>query len=236
MIPYPSPLVEGRTLRRYKRFLADVLLADGTEVTAHCANPGSMKTAWEDDAPCRLSVSDNPKRKLPYTLEQVQVDGTWVMVHPTHANRVVEAALEAGRLSELGEGTLRREVRYGSEGSRVDFLLEGERRTWIEVKHVTLRHQGHGMFPDSVSKRGTRHLRELIARVEAGDRAVLLFHVGRSDVEAVAPAAHIDPEYAQTLREALEAGVEVVAYRCEVGGEGLVLGASLPVVLEPGSG
>ena len=228
---YPQPLIDATLVRRWKRFLCEVRLADDTVVTAWCPNPGSMKTCFEAGAPCRISASDDPKRKLRWTLEQVRMGEAWVMVHPSRANDVVAHALEAGRVPELaGAGAIHRERRYGSS-SRIDFLLEGEGRTWVEVKHVTLAADGVAAFPDAVTTRGQKHLRDLMEIVADGHRAVLLFHVGRSDAETVRPAEEIDPTYAEILREAVAAGVEVLPYRCEVEAERLVLGDRLPLVL-----
>lgn len=231
MIHYPNPLVEAVILRRYKRFLADVLLPDGREVVAHCPNPGRMTSCWAPGAPCRVSPQNAPKRKLKWTLEQVCMGGTWVMVNTAMPNRVVGAALREGAIAEVaGYDEVRAEVRLGA--SRVDFCLEGGQGTaWVEVKSVTLLHEGQGAFPDAVSARGRRHLQELAAALGPGVRAVMLFLVGRSDVDVVVPAEHVDPAYARAFREAVSGGVEVLAYRCRVGSEGLELGERIPVGL-----
>jgi sugar fermentation stimulation protein A len=230
-LKYRAPLREGILLRRYQRFLADVVLPDGETVATWCPNPGSMKSCLSDRAPCRISSADNPRRKLQWTLEQVQVDGTWILVHTARANDVVAEAIGKGAVPELtGYPVLQRERRYG-RNSRIDILLTDEkgRAAYVEVKNVTLLEDGEGFFPDAVSERGTKHLRELMAVVEGGDRGVLFFHVGRGDIPVVRPAAHIDPVYAETLAEAVERGVEVLAYRCAVRAEELVLGERLPV-------
>jgi len=228
----PVPLREGVLVRRYQRFLADVALPDDRTVVTWCPNPGSMRSCLADRAPCRISFSDRPHRKLQWTLEQVRVDGTWILVHPARANDVVAEAIARDAIPELtGYPELQRERRYG-RGSRIDLLLSGHASApdaYVEVKNVTLLEEGKGFFPDAVSERGTRHLRELMGVVEAGCRGVLLFHVGRADIPSVRPAAHIDPVYAETFLEAVERGVEVLAYRCRVGPEELVLGERLPV-------
>jgi len=162
---YPEPLLEGILVRRYKRFLADVALPDGQVVATWCPNPGSMKSCIADRAPCRVSFHDHPRRKLQWTLEQVKVGGTWIMVHTTRANDVVAEAIDRGAIPELGGyPVLQRERSYG-RNSRIDILLTDHEagRAYVEVKNVTLLENGEGFFPDSVSERGTKHLRELMA-------------------------------------------------------------------------
>ncbi len=228
---YPSPLCEGAVIRRYKRFLCDVVLPDGSETTAHIANPGSMLTCWEPGAPCRLLKSDDPKRKLPWSVEQIQMAGAWIVVNTGRPNAIVGEALLAGRIPSLSMyPTVRREVAYGTD-SRVDFLLEGDGCAFVEVKNATMKAGDRAIFPDSVSERATKHLRELMAVIDDRTRAVLLFHVGRTDVNAVAPADAIDPVYGRTLREAAAAGVELLAYRAVPGAEGVVLGGAVQVEL-----
>ncbi len=229
---YPRPLVEARLLRRYKRFLVDVELPGGEIVVAHLANPGSMKTCWEDGAAGRLLRSDDPRRKLPWSVEQIRIGGAWIIVNTARGNVVVGEALAAGRVPELvGYGTIDREPRYES-GGRCDWRLRDPGRTaWVEVKTATMRDGDRAIFPDSVSDRATRHLAELTARVEAGERAVLLFCVGREDVASVSPADGIDPVYGRALREAARRGVEILAWRCRVGVDGLDLDRPVPVVL-----
>ena len=214
----PTPLIEGRLIKRYKRFLADVRLSDGTEVTAHCPNTGSMLGCQPDNARVVLSASDNPKRKLKYTWELVEASpDIWACINTARPNGQAKEAIEAGVVSELsGYATCRSEVRYGQEKSRIDLHLSGHEHqpdAWVEVKNVTLCEQGTGYFPDAVSTRGQKHLRELMAQAGAGERAVLLFVVNHTGIEVVKPADHIDPTYGQLLREAHKAGVEVLAYR-----------------------
>lgn len=231
---YPAPLVEARLLRRYKRFLADVELPGGQIVVAHLANPGSMRTCWEDGAPGRLLHSADPKRKLPWSVEQIQVGGAWIVVNTARGNVVVGEALSAGRIPELaGYGKIERESAYES-GGRCDWRLSSAAppaTAWVEVKTATMKDGPRAIFPDSVSERATRHLGELVARVEAGDRAVLLFCVGREDVESVAPADAYDPAYGRALRESARRGVEVLAWRVRITPEGLDLDRPLPVDL-----
>ena len=232
---YRAPLIEGRLVRRYKRFFADVELAGGEIVVTHCANPGSMKTCAPDAARVWLSRSDDPRRRLAYTWELVEAEGAMVVVNTAHANAVVGEALAAGAIPELaGYRDLAREVPYG-RGSRVDFLLTrpGRRgRCFVEVKGVTMAAGGRvSAFPDSVTERGTRHLQELIRTVRRGDRAVLLFCVGRDPTDVVRPADEIDPVYGKTLRRAARGGVEVLAYRAAVSPRGIQLRDRVPVEL-----
>lgn len=231
---YPVPLLEGRLLRRYKRFLADIELPGGEVVISHCPNPGSMKTCAPDGAPVWLSRSDDPRRKLAYTWEIVEAFGSMVCVHTGRANDLVAEALEAGALAELdGYDRVRREVRC-SDRSRIDFVLEreGGEACYVEVKNVTLSAGGGvSAFPDAVTKRGTKHLEELMTLAAAGHRAVLLFCASRHDTERVRPAGDIDPVYAETLRRAARSGVEVLAYRCDVSPTEVVVRQRVPVDL-----
>lgn len=212
---FAVPLVEGLLLRRYQRFLADVSLPDGRVVTAHCPNTGSMLGCKTPGSRVWLSPADNPARKLRWTWELVEVaHGVTVGVHTGRSNSLVREAIEAGRVPELaGYTRIRPEVKYG-EGSRIDLLLQAEGRPdcYVEVKNVTAAVEGRiGYFPDAVTTRGAKHLREMSAMVAAGHRAMLVFCVQRTDVDGVRPADHIDPDYGQALRQALAAGVEVLA-------------------------
>jgi sugar fermentation stimulation protein A len=224
-------------LRRYKRFLADVHLPDGQMITLHCPNTGSMKNCVVENAPCWYSVSDNPKRKYPHTLEVVTTPGGHLAgINTGRANHLVEAALAVGVIAELqGYRELRREVVYGTERSRIDFLLTGaadSRPCYVEVKSVTLMEDdGQGLFPDAVSDRGSKHLRELMAMVQQGYRAVLLFCVQHTGIRWVEPADAIDPLYGRLLREAIAAGVEVLAYQATINPAAgkLVLAKKIPV-------
>lgn len=211
----------GMLLRRYKRFLADVRLSDGTEMTIHCPNTGSMRHCVVPESPCWFSDSGNPKRKYRHTWEVATVPGGHLAgVNTGRANHLVEMALNAGRIAELaGYSTLRREVPYGQERSRIDFLLSDDDRArcFVEVKSVTLMEQsGQGLFPDAVSERGRKHLRELMDIARGGDRAVLLYCVQHTGIDWVEPADAIDPAYGQALREAAAAGVEILAYRADI--------------------
>ncbi len=213
----PSPLYAGTLLRRYQRFLADVELADGQFVTAHCPNSGSMKGCAEPGSPVLLSVSDNPKRKLPYTWELVQVNGLWVGINTGLPNRLVSEAISRGTVGDLADYTnIRPEVRYG-KNSRIDLLLTGPAGLcYVEVKNVTLVEGNRALFPDAVTVRGQKHLRELMQVVREGNRGVIFFVVQRGDACVVAPADRIDPEYGKLLRLAVQNGVEAIAYRAHV--------------------
>ena len=230
---FEPPLVEGRLIRRYKRFLADVELHGGERVVVHCPNPGSMRTCMVEGGRVWLSRSDNPKRRLAHTWELAEVDGALVCVNTTRANELVAEALAAESIAELaGYTRVTREVRFG-EHSRVDFVLERDALTChVEVKSVTLdASSGVAAFPDSVSARGTRHLEELARLARAGRRAVLLFVGNRSDVRAVRPADEIDPLYGHTLRVAQAAGVEILAYASRLEPTGIRLHERVPVLL-----
>lgn len=222
---FSAPLVSGRLVKRYKRFLADVLLDDeGSAITAHCANPGSMLGLKEAGSRVWLSRSDNPKRKLQYSWEVVEADGALVGINTAHPNRLVEEALEAGRIEGLSEfQSLRREVKYG-RNSRVDILLESEggAKTYVEVKNVHLmREAGLAEFPDSVTARGAKHLAELADMVADGHRAVMVFLVQRPDCSSLSLAADLDPAYAAAFAAARNAGVEAFAIGCDVRLDGI---------------
>jgi sugar fermentation stimulation protein A len=228
---FPSPLVRGRLAQRYKRFFADVVLDDGTELTAHCPNPGAMLGLNTPGLPAWVSRSDDPKRKLAHTLELVEVDGGLVGINTLHPNRIVAEALAADAIPELtGYDLIRREVNYG-ERSRVDFLLTGEGRPacWLEIKNCHLmRTPGLAEFPDCVAARSSRHLRELAAMVQQGDRAVALFVIQRTDCDRFSACAELDPLFARTLDEVANQGVEVLAYACAMNEQGVTLDRRIP--------
>lgn len=232
---YPALL-----LKRYKRFLADIRLPDGTGLTVHCPNTGSMKNCVLPDSPCWYSVSESKTRKYPQTLEIVTTPGGHLAgINTARTNELVEQALRGQVIAELcGYQTLRREVVYGSEKSRIDFLLsdnnDDARLCYLEVKNVTLMEaEGEGFFPDAVSERGSKHLRELMVMVGQGHRAVLLFCVQHTGIKSVRAAAHIDTVYATTLRAARAVGVEVIAYAALIKPEKNIieLDRSLPVLM-----
>ncbi len=227
----PFPLIPGRLLRRYKRFLADIELADGQIVTAHTPNTGSMQQCAVPGAEVLLSISDNPKRKLKYSWELVRVNESWVDINTHRANRVVEEGLRNGWLEGLVGYEVRPEFRFGE--SRLDFMLaRDDEKVLLEVKNVTLCCQpGVACFPDAVTLRGQKHLRELVTAVEQGWRAVIFFLVQRGEAESFVPADHIDPEYGRLLRWAVDAGVEVVACRTIVTPESVRVGSRIGVDL-----
>jgi sugar fermentation stimulation protein A len=216
---FPTPLVEGRLVRRYKRFLADVAFPDGRVEVVHCPNPGAMLGLDTAGARAFVSVSPNRARKLAMTLEIVEADGTLVGINTNRPNAMFAAAVAAGAIPELaGYARLRREVRYG-KASRVDLVLEDDVRppAYVEIKNVHLcRTPGLAEFPDSVTARGAKHLAELSAVVAAGGRAVMAFVVQRGDCPRLAIAADLDPGYARAFAAARAAGVEVIAYACRV--------------------
>jgi len=254
---FPTPLIRGRLVQRYKRFLADIVLDDGTEITAHCPNPGAMIGLNMPGLTCWVSKSPDPKRKLPYTWELVEAsshDGKFLPVglNTMHPNRLTAEALAAEAIPELtGYTSHRREVRYGAN-SRVDFLLEApdrapcwlevnnvqsylhrelrpDHRLWLEVKNVHLtRTKGLAEFPDCVAARSLRHLRELEAMVAEGDRAVVLFVVQRTDCEAFTACHDLDPAFAGGLIQAANAGVEVLVYTCDVAVDGVRIAGRIP--------
>jgi sugar fermentation stimulation protein A len=216
---FPQPLARGVLVRRYKRFLADIVLDTGEPITAHCPNPGAMLGLDQPGLAVWVSRSDSRTRKLPHTLELVEADGGLVGVNTMLPNRLVAEALAGGMIAELaGYATVRPEVKYGA-ASRVDFLLTAPDRPacWLEVKNCHLmRTPGLAEFPDCVAARSTRHLKELEAMVAAGDRAVALFVVQRMDCDAFAACADLDPAFAAGLDHAAKAGVEVLVYGCDL--------------------
>ena len=233
---FDPPLEEGRLLRRYKRFLADIETAGGEQLTIHCPNTGSMLNCMSEGCRVWFSRSQDPRRKLPGTWELGETPhGRLACINTARANALVEEALRGGVITELtGFTGLRREVRFGEENSRADFRLEfTSGPAWIEVKSVTLGFADSTVaaFPDARTERGARHLRELAAQARAGVRAVQLYCVNLSGIEAVRAAQEIDPAYAAGLREAREAGVEVLAYGAEITPEAIRLVRRLEVLL-----
>lgn len=234
---FPAPLIPAKLVKRYKRFLADVVMPDGSAITAHVANPGSMLGLMEPGARVWLSKSDSPSRKLPYSWELIEVDfgsgPELVGVNTSHPNRLVAEALERGKIAELaGYPRTRREVRYG-EASRVDFVLERDGRPscFLEVKNVhMMRKPRRAEFPDSVTERGAKHLDELAREAVAGARSVLLFLVQIGSAESVALARDIDPAYGKAFDRARAAGVEAIALRCRISVDGIEVEGPVPVL------
>nr|WP_321459894.1 DNA/RNA nuclease SfsA [uncultured Cohaesibacter sp.] len=228
---FDKPLIPGRLIERYKRFLADVELEDGTVITAHCANPGSMLGLKDAGSRVWLSKSDNPKRKLAYSWELLELDEAMIGINTAHPNRIVEEAILARQITELaGYEHLRREVKYG-KNSRIDLLLQDEAKAdcYVEVKNVhLLRQPGLAEFPDSVTKRGAKHLAELSDMVKEGHRAVMLYLVQRTDADRFALAGDIDPAYAEAFAQATSQGVEAIVYLCDISTSEITLSRPLP--------
>lgn len=227
----PNPLTEGRLVRRYKRFLADVELNDGTLVTAHTPNTGSMQQCAVPGQVVLLSRSDNPKRKLAWSWELVRVNERWVDINTHRANRVVEEALRASVIPGLQGYRVRPEFPFAD--SRIDFMLEGlHDKVLLEVKNVTLCcHPGIACFPDAVTTRGQKHLRDLMAARKDDWRAVIFFLVQRSDARLFTPADAIDETYGRLLRQAAAAGVEILAYHTVVSPKDVRIGEPLALQL-----
>lgn len=245
---FPTPLRRGRLIKRYKRFLADVALDGGGEVTASCPNTGSMLGLTAPGSVVWLSESDSPTRKYRHTWELIEVpqgglapnsapqgggETVLVGINTAHPNRIVADAVRAGEIAALaGYGSLRREVRYGIN-SRIDLLLEDEAKPacYVEIKNVhLLREPGLAEFPDSVTERGAKHLDELAAMVAAGCRAVMVFLVQRGDAERFAVAGDIDRSYAEAFRRARAAGVETMALRCQLSPEAIAVDGVIPIL------
>lgn len=230
---FPEPLVKGTLIQRYKRFLADVELESGEVVIAHCVNTGSMSGCKEPGSTVYLSRANNPKRKLKFTWEMIEVGGTTIGINTSLANRIAENAIQNQKVEELtGYDALRREVKYG-ENSRIDLLLskEGEPSCFVEVKNVTLAEGGVSRFPDAVTERGRKHLVEMTNEVKNGSRAVMFYLVQRDDCSVFKPADDIDPRYGEALRQAVADGVEAIAYEAIVRPTGIDVSRSLPIDL-----
>lgn len=231
---FPSRLLEGRLIKRYKRFLADIELLSGELITAHCPNTGSMKRCQQDGARVWVSENNNPKRKLPFTWELVEVDQKYLAcINTNYPNKLVGEAIANGAVTELaGYQEMKAEVKYG-QNSRIDWLLtSGKELCYVEVKNVTLLEEsGKGYFPDAVTDRGLKHLKELVLMKSQGHRAVLFFCVSHQGIDSVTPAKHIDPKYSQALVAALERGVEILAYNVDITIEKMHLEKSLPIYL-----
>ena len=232
---FTPPLESAVLIKRYKRFLADVITAQGEVITLHCPNTGAMTGCATPGDTVWYSTSENLKRKYPHSWELTETQsGEMICVNTLRANQLVkERLLTDAPLSLTGYSECRSEVKYGSEGSRIDFMLsaEGKTRCYIEVKSVTLSDQGQGFFPDAVSLRGQKHLRELINVVHRGERAVLLFAVLHSVINSVSPARHIDAKYAQLFTDAQQCGVEIIALKAELSATHMTLTTPLPIYL-----
>lgn len=232
---FSPPLKSARLITRYKRFLADVETPEDEVLTIHCANTGAMTGCATPGDTVWYSTSDSLTRKYPHSWELTETQqGHWICVNTLRANQLVAEALDQHQLPSLaGYSHRQAEVKYGSEKSRIDFLLKAEarRNCYIEVKSVTLLHEGKGYFPDAVTIRGQKHLRELATVAAEGHRAVLLFAVLHSGIEDVSPARHIDAAYAEQLAQAQREGVEVLAYQADLSAEGMFLKSPINVTL-----
>jgi sugar fermentation stimulation protein A len=235
---FQKDFVEAKLVRRYQRFLADVELDGGSRLTVHCPNPGRMTSCGEPGSRVLISDSGNPRRKLRHTLEMVRAGRIWIGVNTAVPNAAMAAFVAADRIPELrGYGELRREVAYGAEGrSRIDLRLRdpaGRRPDcYVEIKNTTLKVGVHGAFPDAVTERGRKHLEELAAVVQGGERGVIFFFVGRADCRRFRPADEVDPAWGETLRAAVAAGVEALAYRMRYTRRRIELVDRLPVDLQ----
>lgn len=229
------PLRPARLVKRYKRFLADVITPDGEALTLHCPNTGAMTGCATPGDTVWYSTSESKTRKFPHTWEVTETQGgAFICVNTLRANQLAKEAIQNGNISELtGYSEIKSEVKYGAERSRIDLKLQAQGRPdcYIEVKSVTLAEQEQGYFPDAVTERGQKHLRELMNVVAEGDRAVLLFTVLHSAITCFSPARHIDAKYAQLLEEAYNKGVEVLAYKAALSAEMITLQEPLKVVL-----
>ncbi|MBB4265927.1 DNA/RNA nuclease SfsA [Roseospira visakhapatnamensis] len=239
---FPTPLLRGTLVKRYKRFMADVLLEDGTPVTAHCPNSGSMLSVNPPGAEVWVSPASNPERKLKYTWELVRIGDHLVGVNTNHPNAIVAEAIAQGRVPGLtGYETLRREVKYG-RNSRIDVLLAAPDRPscYVEVKNVTLRRdpgtgrdaRGLAEFPDAVTSRGAKHLEELTDMVAAGHRAMMVYLVQRGDCDRFRIAADLDPAYEEALSRARASGVDAVCMACDVTPARVTVSHALPMDLD----
>lgn len=229
---FNSPLKSATLLKRYKRFLADVELEDGSVTTVYCSNTGKMTGCATPNDKVWLLANANPKRKYKLSWELTQTQANHLIcVNTARANQLVEEAIHSGVITELqGYNTVQREVKYGEENSRIDFLLTSENKPhcYVEVKSCTLLEDGHGYFPDTVTTRGQKHLRELIQMKRLGFRSVLLFTALHSGINTVQAAAHIDKKYAELFNLAIKEGVEVLSYSADISTDGLTLTNKLP--------
>lgn len=231
---FKQPLQSAILVRRYKRFLADVELPDGKLLTVHCPNSGSMLGCREPGIEVCISRSDNPKRKYPHTLELVRPNKSWVGINTSLTNLLVREALENGMIQEINPvSAIQPEVKTSAH-TRLDFLIhsDNDQKIYLEVKNCTMVEGSRAMFPDAVTARGTKHLRELMDLKKKGHGAAVLFCVQRNDTNCFMPASHIDPLYAETLRAAKDQGIFVLAYQAQVSTKEIRIVGSLPVCLD----
>ena len=221
LMKFPTPLIHGTLIRRYKRFLADIQLDSGEVVVAHCTNSGTMKSCLEEGAEVYLSPATDPNRKTRFTWEMIKINGSWVGINTSNPNQLAHELVSRHLIPGLeGYTEVKREVTFGD--SRFDvYAKNAEQECFIEVKNVSLKEGSLAMFPDAVTTRGQKHLETLMEVKKQGIRAVMLYIIQRTDVEAFAPARHIDPEYARKLEVAMAAGVEVFPLMVEVSPQGI---------------
>ncbi len=229
---FQEKLIHGILIKRYKRFLADVRLDDGTEVVAHCTSSGSMKSCLEIGAEVYLTPVNDPKRKTKFTWEMIKINGDWVGINTGNPNKLAFEGISAGIIPELtGYSNVKREVTFGD--SRFDVFAENEKeQCFVEVKNVSLKDGNYALFPDSVSTRGQKHLKTLMEVKAKGIRAVMLYIIQRSDVDVFAPASEIDAKYAALLKEAVNMGVEVIPMQVKVTPENIEFVKKLPFEIE----
>lgn len=229
---FPAPLQRGILLTRYKRFLADVRLEDGSKLTVHCPNSGSMRTCSTPGSEVCISTSSNLKRKYPHTLEMIKSDATWVGINTARTNHLVREGINQGDIAELAAPDLLRPEIKTSAKSRLDLLfVKGDREIYIEIKSCTLVEYGCAMFPDAVTARGTKHLLELASLVRQGKEGCIFFLVQRLDADVFRPAGHIDPLYAETLAQVHGQGVGILVYQADVQPGEIKIVRSLPFSL-----
>ncbi|MBS2099631.1 DNA/RNA nuclease SfsA [Carboxylicivirga linearis] len=228
---FDTPLIHGRLVKRYKRFLSDIQLDNGEIVIAHCTNSGSMKTCLEENAEVYLSPAKDPKRKTRYTWEMIKLNGRWVGINTMHPNRIAYEAIKNNEIPQLqGYEHVQREVKVGN--SRIDIMAQSNNETcFIEVKNVTMKEQNMALFPDAVTTRGKKHLDELIQLKKEGIRAVMVYIIQRMDVDTFGPAEDIDPTYARALRKAYKSGVEVIPLQVTVSPHEIKIHKELPFIL-----
>ncbi|CAB1275134.1 DNA/RNA nuclease SfsA [Candidatus Nitrosacidococcus tergens] len=231
---FQQSLLSGTLHRRYQRFLAEIELTSGELITAHCPNTGSMKGLVAAGTKVYISKSNNPKRKLSYTLELIDIGTSLVGIHTGRANGIVKEAIAKEKVSELlGYEIIRQEVPYG-KNSRIDLLLENpaaQQHCYVEVKNVTLREENNALFPDAVTVRGAKHLDELAKMCTKNCRSVMFYLVQREDCDYFSPANHIDPVYGEKLQFAIVQGVEVIAYSCQLTPQAIYINKPLPIRL-----
>lgn len=228
---FPTELVKGNLIKRYKRFLTDVELEDGSEVVAHCTNSGSMATCIEEGAPVYLSPAADPKRKTKYSWEMIYINNGWIGVNTMIPNQLVFDAIKNGELEKLmGYTFVKREVKFGD--SRFDVYAENsQEQCFVEVKNVSMKVGDMARFPDAVTSRGRKHLNTLVEVKKSGIRAVMVYVVQRTDVTSFGIATDIDPEYSNALKNAVDNGVELIALQAKVDPEGISIVGEIPVCL-----